>query len=93
MTRWSRPKSETPSARHTLARDAYAIHYGHIKDIAQALDNDQFDWLCASTAKINCESIAEYLTELVRDQYEEAKGCAMGDAYSHSPICAKTDTI
>ena len=74
MTRWSRPKSETPSARHTLARDAYAIHYGHIRNIVQALDNDQFDWLCASTAKINCESIAEYLTELVRDQYEEAKG-------------------
>jgi hypothetical protein len=39
-----------------------------------ALDNDQFDWLCASAAKINCESIAEYLTELVRDAYEEAKG-------------------
>jgi hypothetical protein len=47
MTRWSRPKSETPSARHTLARDAYAVHYGHIKDIVQALNNDQFDWLCA----------------------------------------------
>ena len=73
MTRWSRPKSETPSARHTLARDAYAVHYGHIKDIVQALNNDQFDWLCASAARINCESIAEYLTELVRDQYEEAE--------------------
>jgi hypothetical protein len=72
MTRWSRPKSETPSARHTLARDAYAIHYGHIRNIVQALDNDQFDWLCASAARINCESIAEYLTELVRDAYEEA---------------------
>ena len=74
MTRWSRPKSDTPSARHTLARDAYAIRYGHIKDIAQALDNDQFDWLCASAARIGCDSIAEYLTELVRDQYEESKG-------------------
>jgi hypothetical protein len=74
MTRWSRPKSETPSARHTLARDAYAVHYGHIKDIAQALNNDQFDWLCASAARINCESIAEYLTEIVRDEYEKAKG-------------------
>ena len=74
MTRWSRPKSETPSARHTLARDAYAVHYGHIKDIAQALNNDQFDWLCAETAKIGCESIAEYLTEIVRDEYEKAKG-------------------
>jgi hypothetical protein len=35
MTRWSRPKSETPSARHTLARDAYAIRYGNIKNIVQ----------------------------------------------------------
>jgi hypothetical protein len=69
MTRWSRPKSETPSARHTLARDAYAVHYGHIRNIVQALDNDQFDWLCASA--VNCE---QYLTELVRDQYAEAKG-------------------
>ena len=74
MTRWSRPKSETPSARHTLARDAYAVRYGNIRTIAQALDNDQFDWLCASASKINCDSLAEYLTELVRDTYEEAKG-------------------
>jgi hypothetical protein len=74
MTRWSRPKSETPSARHTLARDAYAIRYSNIRTIVQALDNDEFDWLCAETAKIGCASIAEYLTELVRDQYEEAKG-------------------
>ena len=74
MTRWSRPKSETPSARHTLARDAYAIRYGNIRTIVQALDNDQFDWLCASAAKINCESIAEYLTELLRDEYEKSKG-------------------
>ena len=74
MTRWSRPKSETPSARHTLARDAYAIRYGSIRNIVHALDNDQFDFLCASAARINCESIAEYLTELVRDQCEESKG-------------------
>lgn len=69
----SRAKSETPSARHTFARDAYAIHYGNIRDIVQALDNDQFEFLCASAAKINCESLAEYLTELVRDQYAESK--------------------
>lgn len=74
MTRWSRPKSETPSARHTLARDAHAVRYGHIKNIVQALDSDQFDFLCASAARIGCASIAEYLTELVRDAYEEAKG-------------------
>ena len=74
MTRWSRPKSETPSARHTLARDAYAIRYSNIRTIVQALDNDQFDWLCAETAKIGCASIAEYLTEIVRDEYEKAKG-------------------
>jgi hypothetical protein len=74
MTRWSRPKSETPSARHTFARDAYAIRYGNIRNIVHALDNNQFDFLCASAARINCESIAEYLTELVRDQYEESEG-------------------
>jgi hypothetical protein len=47
-----------------------------IRNIVHALDNDQFDFLCASAARIriNCESIAEYLTELVRDQYEESKG-------------------
>jgi hypothetical protein len=73
MTRWSRPKSETPSARHTLARDAYAVRYGNIRTIAQALDNDQFDWLCASAARIGCESIAEYLTELVRDAVRRSK--------------------
>ena len=73
MTRWSRPKSETPSARQTFARDAYAIRYSNIRTIVQALDNDQFDWLCASTAEINCASIAEYLTELVRDEYERTK--------------------
>jgi hypothetical protein len=73
MTRWSRPKSETPSARHTLARDAYAIRYGHIRDIVQVLDSDQFEWLCASTAKVGCENIAEYLTELARDEYERTK--------------------
>jgi hypothetical protein len=44
------------------------------RNIVQALDNDQFDWLCASAARINCESIAEYLTEIVRDEYEKAKG-------------------
>jgi hypothetical protein len=73
MTRWSRPKSETSSARHALARDAYAIRYGHVRDIVQALDNDQFDWLCASAARIGCGTVAEYLTELARDEFERAK--------------------
>ena len=70
MTRWSRPKSETPSARHTFARDAYSIRYGRMGTIVQALDSQQFEWLCASAAKINCESIAEYLLELIRDEHE-----------------------
>ena len=73
MTRWSRPKSETPSARQTFARDAYALRYGHIRDIVQALDNDQFDWLCESTARIGCDTVAEYLTELARDEFERTK--------------------
>ncbi|MBQ2263237.1 MAG: hypothetical protein II336_17985 [Loktanella sp.] len=51
---------------------AYGVRLGKTTDALRALDRDQFEWLAREAGMVGCESIAEYLTELVRDAHAEA---------------------
>lgn len=61
---------ETAQLRVFRAKTVYQIKMGHTRDVVAAITSEQFDWLASVTARAECDSIAEYLTELVRDEYE-----------------------
>ena len=48
------------------------IKLGYMSDILLALTPDQLDWMAKETDKMGCESVAEYITELVRDAHAES---------------------
>ena len=48
------------------------IKMGFMSDILLGLTPDQLDWLAMETDKIGCASVAEYITEMVRDIHAEA---------------------
>lgn len=64
---------ETAQLRVWRAKTVYQIKMGHTRDVVAAITPEQFDWLVGVTARTECKSVAEYLTELVRDAYEEDK--------------------
>jgi len=48
------------------------IKLGCMSDILLAMTPDQLDWLAVETDKVGCASVAEYITEMVRDIHAEA---------------------
>jgi len=48
------------------------IKLGFMSDILLGLTPDQLDWLAVETDKVGCASVAEYITEMVRDIHAEA---------------------
>jgi len=48
------------------------IKLGFMSDILLAMTPAQLDWMAKETDKIGCESVAEYITELVRDAHAES---------------------
>ena len=63
---------ELQLARHTRyeLRKVDKI-FGSWFKMANSLTQDQFDWLVDEMVKTECESVQEYVAELVRDAYEE----------------------
>ena len=53
------------------------IKLGFMSDILLGLTPDQLDWLAVEAGKIGCASVAEYITEMVRDAH--AEGAANGN--------------
>ncbi len=47
--------------------------WGYIGQIRDQLSPDQAEWLFHSAEDCECNSVAEYIAELVLDAYEEAK--------------------
>jgi hypothetical protein len=47
---------------------------GHVSDVLVALTREQRVWLVKQTEELGCVNIAEYLTELTRDEYERENG-------------------
>ena len=64
--------SDTWSARHTRLRDVYHIKAGTMSQVFMPLDRDQYEWLGAEAERMGCETLAEYLVELVRDAHAES---------------------
>lgn len=64
-----RGKSTTRHAIRAAALSRYGVQYGRIGDVMCKLSRDQFTWLCAEVEKGGYENVAEYLTELVRDEH------------------------
>jgi len=52
------------------------------RDLIYQLSQEQQNWLVDKAADMGCETIAEYITEVIRDEYEReasiAAGCATG---------------
>ena len=43
-----------------------------MSDILLALTPDQLDWMAKETDKMGCDSVAEYITEIMRDAHAES---------------------
>lgn len=67
-----RAPASSKRARRCRLYDAYCVTDGRVADVYDALDDAQFIWLAEETRKCGCATIAEYLTELVRDAHAEA---------------------
>jgi len=48
------------------------IKLGFMSDILLGLTPEQLDWLAVETDKVGCASVAEYITEMVRDIHAES---------------------
>lgn len=66
------PKKKTPVRRSVrwFVRDS-GSKQGTVGDVLVGLSEDQRRWLMRETAKLGCESVAEYLLELARDAHAE----------------------
>lgn len=64
------PKKKTPprqAVRGFVSNNG--MKQGHISDVLLALSKDQQRWILREAGRLECESLAEYLTELVRDAH------------------------
>ena len=48
------------------------MRLGTVSEIVSDLTQDQIEWIIEQTKDLNCETIAEFITELVRDAHAEA---------------------
>lgn len=59
-------------ARNYVSNNGMAL--GRVSDVVMALSRGQRAWLLGQTQKLGCATIAEYLTELVREEHAEPRG-------------------
>lgn len=45
------------------------MRLGSISAVLEALTNEQVDWLATQTRQLECETIAEFIVEVVRDAH------------------------
>lgn len=65
------PLDRTRDFKHQLRKRR--LSKGSMKEVFGSISKDQQIWLLEQTSEIGCETVAEYLVELVRDAYEEEK--------------------
>ena len=56
--------------RYQLAQQN--VKYGSISDVLATLTKEQVDWLTDQTLALGCETLAEYIVEVLRDAHIEA---------------------
>lgn len=66
-------KAEPRQAARDFVKN-YSKSMGHVGDVMVALSKDQQRWLMGEATKLGCQTIAEYLTELVRDEHARFMG-------------------
>ena len=59
------------SARNYVSNNGLIM--GHVSDVILALTKEQSAWLLVQTEMLGCATISEYLTELVRDEFERSE--------------------
>ena len=65
------PLKRTGNLKHLLR--AANLRNGHIREVFDTLTMDQTRWLIEQASEIECQTVSEYLIELVRDEYEREK--------------------
>lgn len=53
-------------------RQRFNLRMGNVSTIIGALNDEQIDWVYAEALKVGCETIAEYLTEVIRDLHADS---------------------
>lgn len=66
-----KPKAEPRQAVRDFVNN-YGKRQGRISHVMIALSKEQRLWVMREVTKLECDSVAEYITELVRDEYERA---------------------
>lgn len=66
------PPRKPLSPKYHIMKMTYAsgVKIGRLSDVTSSLTSEQVDWLVFEASKVGCSSIAEYITEVVRDEYE-----------------------
>tara|TARA_R110002153_G_scaffold37733_1_gene110276 strand:+ start:1482 stop:1841 length:360 start_codon:yes stop_codon:yes gene_type:complete len=65
------PLKRTGNLKHLLR--AANLRNGHIREVFENLTMEQTVWLVSQASEIECQTVSEYLVELVRDEYEREK--------------------
>ena len=62
------PFKPASNLKHLLK--AANLRNGHISEVFENLTIEQTRWLIEQAGEIECQTVSEYLIELVRDEYE-----------------------
>tara|TARA_R110000851_G_scaffold97428_1_gene211118 strand:- start:6402 stop:6761 length:360 start_codon:yes stop_codon:yes gene_type:complete len=58
----------TGNLKHLLMK--HNLRNGHIREVFDNLTMEQTRWLVSQASEIECQTVSEFLIELVRDEYE-----------------------
>ena len=58
----------TGNLKHLLMK--HNLRNGHIREVFDNLTMEQTVWLVSQASEIECQTVSEYLIEMVRDEYE-----------------------
>jgi len=67
----SKPKSK--SYQITKMMGGNGLKFGTLRKVIDALSLEQIEWLVVDASRIGCDTLAEYITEIVRDEYERKR--------------------
>lgn len=62
------PLKRTSNLPYLLMK--HNLRNGHIRELFENLTMEQTVWLVSQASEIGCQTVSEYLIELVRDEYE-----------------------
>lgn len=63
------PPVQASNTKHMLR--SYNLRSGSFREIYDSLTTEQSRWLMEAACKIECETVAEYIIEMLRDEFEK----------------------